>query len=124
MRTLPVLLLLLACGSQRRGEPLVGPLPLSGEAVRGREVFMANCHSCHPGGEAGLGPTITASPSPVWLQRQQVRLGAGAMPAFGKSEISPEDLDAMASFLRALRHHRPSKVQRGQEVTAAPGAAR
>lgn len=103
-----LLLLLVGCGSQRRGEAIVGPLALAeAEAVQGRMVFMKRCESCHPGGEAGLGPALTNSPAPVWLAMSQVRIGAGAMPAFGKDQISPDDLSALAAWLRALKRHRP-----------------
>jgi mono/diheme cytochrome c family protein len=102
-----VVMLLVACGTQRRGEPIAGPLPLDGQAVRGQQVFMAQCNGCHPGGEAGVGPAITNAPPPVWVQRVQVRLGAGAMPAFGRTEVSGTDLDAVAAYLHTLKHHRP-----------------
>jgi mono/diheme cytochrome c family protein len=98
------LFVLLACGSQRRGEPIVGPLSLTPEEERGRAVYMVHCQGCHPGGEAGLGPTLTKSPAAVWMQRQQIRLGAGQMPAFGRDEIPKDDLDALCAFLKTLKH--------------------
>lgn len=101
------LALLVACGSQRRGQPIAGPMELSAEEAQGQRTFMESCHQCHPGGEAGLGPTLTSSPTPVWLQRQQVRLGAGAMPAFGPQELPKQELDALAAYLRALKKHKP-----------------
>jgi mono/diheme cytochrome c family protein len=107
--SLVVLCALVGCGSARRGEPVAGPLALSEEGRRGQIVFMVHCEQCHPGGEAGLGPALTNTPPPVWLQRQQVRLGAGSMPAFGRDELAPDDLDALADYLRALRRHRPDR---------------
>ena len=56
--------LLMGCGSSRRGEPFVGPLALES----------------HPGGEAGVGPAFTNKPLPMFLVRAQVRYGLGAMP--------------------------------------------
>lgn len=105
MSRLALLCLLVGCPWQRRGEPLVGVIPLAADEARGQVVFMANCTSCHPGGEAGLGPTLTGSPTPVWMQRHQVRLGAGAMPAFGPEEIGRADLRALTAYLRAVKHH-------------------
>jgi mono/diheme cytochrome c family protein len=66
---------------------------------------MANCHQCHPGGEAGLGPAINDKPLPGFLIRLQVRNGLGAMPAFSAQEISPDDLDDLIAHLKALRQH-------------------
>ena len=98
--------LLAGCAGRYGGEPIAGPLALSPEETRGRVVYAQHCQQCHPGGEAGLGPSIVGNPVPVWLQRQQVRLGAGAMPAFGRAEIPRDDLAAVSSYVRALKRHR------------------
>ena len=98
--------LLLAGCSARRGEPLVGPLSDNSDAVaRGQRVFMANCHACHPGGEAGLAPAINNKPLPGFMIKTQVRLGVGAMPRFSKEEISSDQLDDLVTYLKALRRH-------------------
>lgn len=102
-----VLLALVAgagCGSARRSAPLIGSLP-AGEPglARGQQVFMAHCHQCHPGGEAGLAPALNDKPLPGFLVRLQVRAGLGAMPAFSAREISDADLDDLVAYLRALR---------------------
>lgn len=95
----------LSC-SARRGEPVKGPLPIRSVAVAGgQKVFMRECHQCHPGGEAGLGPAINNKPLPGFMIRLQVRHGIGAMPAFSQSEISPKELDELVEFLKALRRH-------------------
>ncbi len=92
--------------SARRSEPLVGALDDSSAAVsRGRQVFMASCHACHPGGEAGLAPAINNKPLPGFMIKTQVRLGVGAMPAFSRDEISTEQLDDLVTYLKALRRH-------------------
>jgi mono/diheme cytochrome c family protein len=95
-----------ACGSPRRGEPLVGALALRGEPARGEQVFMQQCHACHPGGESGLGPALNNKPLPGFALRMQVRWGVGAMPGFSRDEIAPDDLDALVAYLEALRDHR------------------
>jgi mono/diheme cytochrome c family protein len=92
--------------SARRSEPLVGSLTISSPAIaQGRTVFMAHCHQCHPGGEAGLGPAINNKPLPKFAIRTQVRHGFGAMPAFDENEISETEFDALVSYLDALRRH-------------------
>jgi mono/diheme cytochrome c family protein len=96
----------LGCGSARRGEPLVGPLPVASPAVeQGRRVFMAHCQQCHPGGEAGLGPAINDKPLPGFLIALQVRSGLGAMPAFSRQEIGADALADLIAYLKALRRH-------------------
>ena len=97
--------LLVAC-SARRGEPIVGPLAISEPGIAwGQQVFMRECHQCHPGGEAGLGPAINNKPLPGFLIKFQVRNGLGAMPAFSQNEISPKELDHLVGYLTALRNH-------------------
>lgn len=98
--------LVTGCGSARRGEPLVGPLPLaSEEAKQGQNVFMRNCHQCHPGGEAGLGPALNNKPLPRFMMRYQVRHGLGAMPAFSEQQIDDDELDHLLVYLKKLREH-------------------
>lgn len=106
-RTIPVtsllLLLLLACGTARRGEPF-GPVNLSSaQARQGEETFMRHCHECHPGGEGGIGPAINNKPLPGFMIRMQARLGVGYMPAFPEEKLSPADLDALIVYLKELR---------------------
>jgi mono/diheme cytochrome c family protein len=93
---------LTACGSARRGEPFTGPLLMSNDALAGRQVFMANCHQCHPGGEAGLGPALNNKLLPKFLIRLQVRNGIGAMPAFSEQDITDDALDDLLIYLEWL----------------------
>jgi mono/diheme cytochrome c family protein len=98
------MLIALAACSARRSEPLVGALDHRPPAIgRGQQVFMAHCHACHPGGEAGLAPAINNKPLPGFMIKTQVRLGVGAMPRFSADEISPDELDDLVVYLKALR---------------------
>lgn len=95
---------LTACLPQRRDAPLVGELTnLTPSEERGGVVYMANCQQCHPGGSEGLGPALNDKLLPGFLIRYQVRHGLGAMPAFGPSEISDADLDALVDYVVRLR---------------------
>lgn len=97
---------LVAGCSARRGEPLAGPLAERRASVaRGHQVFMASCHACHPGGEAGLAPAINNKPLPGFMIKMQVRLGVGAMPSFSTDDISAEQLDDLVAYLKVLRRH-------------------
>jgi mono/diheme cytochrome c family protein len=97
-------LALAACGPARVGEPFGPPVRLaSAEAEMGERVFMEHCHQCHPGGAAGLGPSINDKPLPAFLMRLQVRRGLGAMPEFDDQMISDAELDALVTYLQELR---------------------
>jgi mono/diheme cytochrome c family protein len=103
-----VLLLSSACASRRIGPPVgAPPVPRSTIQARGREVFLRDCHACHPDGGAGLGPSIVASPLPLFLVGAQVRVGLGAMPAFHEGTLSEADLDALLAWVRILRTVEP-----------------
>lgn len=98
-----LLLVLVACGSPRRGLPMSDALTLQGEAERGRRVFLDNCQACHPGGEGGVGPALNNKPFPAFLIDVQVRHGLGGMPAFSRAEITDHQLDDLVVYLRQLR---------------------
>lgn len=98
--------LLIACGPAYRGEPLYGPLTLETETLElGQRVFDRHCHQCHPGGAAGLGPSLNDKPLPGGLIAFQVRNGVGAMPAFSEERISDAELDALLRYMERLRAH-------------------
>ncbi len=97
--------LLIACGSPRRGEPITPPLRASDPVIEtGRQIFDRNCSPCHPGGAGGLGPALNNKPLPAFAIRLQVRHGLGVMPAFSEKQITPDQLDALIAYLKALRH--------------------
>lgn len=93
------------CGPARRSEPLMGPLVLASDGQEGRMVYMKYCHQCHPGGEAGLGPSLNDKALPTFLKKFQVRQGIGSMPSFSEEEISDQELDDIMVYLKALRDH-------------------
>jgi mono/diheme cytochrome c family protein len=99
-----LVLLLGACVTARRSEPIVGDKRAEANAfAEGRRVFVQHCHPCHPGGEAGLGPAINNKPLPQALMKFQVRHGLGAMPSFKPDHISSQELDQLTAYLVALR---------------------
>jgi len=95
---------LCACGKARRDEPITRPLVSDDPRITlGHRVFSQHCNQCHPGGAAGLAPSINDKPLPVGLMKTQVRQGLGLMPAFSEKEITDEELDAIIRYLKALR---------------------
>jgi mono/diheme cytochrome c family protein len=104
--SLSFVLLLAACGTARRSEPLVGPPALGSLESRGQRVFMEFCNQCHPGGDAGLALAINNKPLPGPAIKLQVRKGVGQMPAFGPEVIPDADLDPLVAYLAAIRKNR------------------
>lgn len=98
--------MLAGCASARRFRPMAASEG-TGELARGREVFMQHCHSCHPGGEGGLGPAINNKPLPKALIAFQVRQGLGVMPEFPPEALSEADLQALLEYLEQLRAAAP-----------------
>ena len=69
----------------------------------GQQVYMRHCNQCHPGGGAGLGPSINSKPLPSFAIKAQVRNGGGAMPPFDEPKISDQNLTAIVDYLDRLR---------------------
>jgi mono/diheme cytochrome c family protein len=94
---------LCACGTPRRGEPIVGPLTLATEKeVRGEKQFMIYCNKCHPQGESGVGFALNNKPLTGPIIRTQVRFGGEAMPAFSKEFLPDGKLDDIVAYMLAL----------------------
>jgi mono/diheme cytochrome c family protein len=64
---------------------------------------MRQCNPCHPGGAGGLGPAINNKPLSAQLMKVQIRLGAGAMPAFKEDVLSDTEVDAIVAYLDKLQ---------------------
>ena len=92
--------------SGRRSEPLRGAVDISDPKVaHGQQVYMNRCDKCHPGGDAGLGPSLNNKPLPGFMVSFQARHGMGAMPAFTDEELPRPELDAVVAYLKALRRN-------------------
>jgi mono/diheme cytochrome c family protein len=92
-----------ACGPARRGELFNRPLQFTAEELDGQKLFMRECNQCHPAGAAGLGPAINNKPLPSVAMRTQIRLGAGAMPAFKEDALKDAEVDAIVAYLNKLQ---------------------
>lgn len=92
-----------ACGEERKSEPIKGPIELTPEEQRGQQVFMRQCNECHPQGEAGLGPPLNSIPLPGAAIKTKVRTKTGNMPSFSETALSPDDLDKLVSYLEKVR---------------------
>ena len=70
----------------------------------GREVFVANCGTCHTLSDAGtsgsVGPELDGGGYSVDQVEQQVRNGGGGMPAF-EDTLSDEEIQEVAAYVAA-----------------------
>jgi mono/diheme cytochrome c family protein len=100
------------CAPAYRGEPIAGPLDISAEPqlVLGQRVFYENCHQCHPGGTAGIGPSLNNVPLPGGVIKLVVRNGLVVMPSFSEARITEEELDALVAYMLKLRDHGRDEV--------------
>ena len=69
----------------------------------GKEIFNKNCSRCHPGGGAGIGPTLKKKSLAQLHLQLKVRHGSGTMPRFSQTNISDEQLDAVVAYIATLR---------------------
>ncbi len=91
------------CGPARRDGPFGGPVQFTAKELDGQKLFMRECNQCHPAGAAGLGPAINNKPLPAVAMRTQIRLGAGAMPAFKDDTLSDAEVEAIVAYLDKLQ---------------------
>ncbi|MCA9528735.1 MAG: cytochrome c [Myxococcales bacterium] len=78
-----------------------GPIT-SDDVATGQVVFQTYCNSCHPGGEKGKGPNLHDVGIHPAKARMFIREGSGRMPAFNKSRISDDQLEAVLAYLATM----------------------
>jgi hypothetical protein len=93
------------CSSARRTEPIKEPLKITDKSLlSGQKNFYRYCNSCHPHGEAGLGPALNNKGIvPGFLIKFQVRNGLGKMPSFSQEVIPPEELDDIVEYIKLIQ---------------------
>jgi mono/diheme cytochrome c family protein len=100
-----VLIIIMPACSKKIIPPGETVKPLSEASLKGQAVFMQRCNRCHPGGMAGLGPSIFNKPLPGFLIRFQVRAGLGAMPAFNKNSLPDNQLNDLIFYIKEMKKH-------------------
>jgi sulfite dehydrogenase len=72
----------------------------------GREVFVANCGTCHTLSDAGttgaIGPSLDEIDLSTDEIEAQVRAGGGGMPAF-EDTLSDQEIQEVAAYVVAAR---------------------
>ena len=95
----------------------------------GATLFGANCNSCHPGGNAGVGPTLhgprfLAGVPNVASITARIRSGGGEMPPFGPDQLSDQDVANVAAYIISLNLPSASPTPApASKPAAAPAAA-
>ena len=83
------------------GAPSAGAATGGGSADAGKAIFANTCNSCHPNGQAGLGPAL-AGRSPAVITRT-VRNGKEIMPAFSTAQLSDQQLNDIIAYIQTLK---------------------
>jgi cbb3-type cytochrome c oxidase subunit III len=78
------------------------PPTTSKASTSGKDIFLANCGSCHTLADAGTSGTVGPNldqlkPGELTVQHQVIN-GGGAMPAF-KGTLTPEQITAVAKYV-------------------------
>jgi len=96
-------MLVAACSSPRKSEPIAPQLKLTDAQLQGRLLYDRYCYKCHTEGEGGLGPSLNEKPLPGFAMKFQIRHGLGTMPAFPPERLSDESVEQIVDYLAALR---------------------
>jgi mono/diheme cytochrome c family protein len=73
--------------------------------LTGEQIFIRTCNTCHPGGSAGMGPSLEnlAKDFPDDAKLKLfLRQGKGIMPPQPKDVLNDQEMDNLVGYLRAL----------------------
>jgi mono/diheme cytochrome c family protein len=83
------------------------------EQLTGKQVFIRSCNTCHPGGKAGLGPSLdnlsSHFPSDAQLAKY-IRTGKGQMPPQPPSILTDKELSNLIAYLRSTHANRKEAI--------------
>lgn len=92
--------------------PKTFPTPVEGRIAvpnpssqTGEASFSAKCNACHPGGKAGVGPSLLGIEARMKEKDffELIRAGRGTMMASPPGLISDEELRELWGFLKTLK---------------------
>jgi ubiquinol-cytochrome c reductase cytochrome c subunit len=94
--------------SVQPGGPAIPIVVTDGNATRGRTLFRENCMHCH--GATGSGAAIgdqqwapALRNATITQVAEAIRVGPGEMPSFGEAQLTPADVDDLATYLSQQR---------------------
>jgi len=73
--------------------------------LTGEQIFIRSCNTCHPGGKAGLGPSLAEINQKYEddnVLKLLIRQGKGIMPGQPPNIINDNELDHLVAYLRTL----------------------
>ena len=77
----------------------------SKNATSGKDIFLANCGSCHTLADAGtsgkIGPNLDQLKPSISIVQRQVINGGGAMPAF-KGQLTAAQITAVSKYVASV----------------------
>lgn len=74
--------------------------------LSGEQIFVRSCNTCHPGGAAGMGPSLDQLATHFPTDDKLInflRQGVGAMPPQPKEVINDIEMGALVRYLRTLK---------------------
>ena len=92
-------------GAASGGEPaLVVTVPAEWEALttEGKMTFDLTCGSCHPGGDADLGPALKGHMEPTSHMIKQIREGSGRMAPIDVNKLPEDKMRGLMVYLATL----------------------
>ena len=82
--------------------------------LTGEQIFVRSCNTCHPGGDAGMGPSLINMEEDFKTDealRKFIRQGKGMMPPQPVEDVNDEEMKSLIVFLHG-------KVQDLKEAAA------
>jgi mono/diheme cytochrome c family protein len=73
-----------------------------GLVASGQASFDRTCGSCHPGGEADLGPKLKGHKESMAHMTKQVREGSGRMKPVGPDRLPDEEMKGLMVYLASI----------------------
>ena len=127
--------LALTSGADRTGEYLGFD---EGDRIKGRGLFYATCHSCHPNARSGIGPALPSDREPAYYAKK-VREGDGLgaqiagldpnaydpssgqfMPYFAVDRLSNQQLSDIIAYIKSIPPPEPPAKSKAKGKGAAP----
>jgi mono/diheme cytochrome c family protein len=72
-------------------------------ATQGKTSFDAACGTCHPGGEADLGPKLKGHMETTADMTKQIREGSGRMKPVGPDKLPEDQMKGLLVYLASIQ---------------------
>lgn len=71
-------------------------------ASDGKESYDRACGTCHPGGEADLGPALKGERTATATMTKQIREGSGKMAPIGEDKLPESEMQGLLVYLATI----------------------